>query len=154
MDEEALVERTVRHTRVAAILGVKGDDAKNVPAHTIPALMQKRGIRIVPVNPTITSALGVPSLKSVADLRERVDVLVVFRRSEAISAHADEILAMSPDTRPPVVWMQTGIVNEEAARKLRGAGVEVVMDRCFGVEMSRLGRTPAASHKARLPGSS
>jgi hypothetical protein len=140
IEEEELVERTVRDAKTVAVIGMKGADAPLASAYTIPATMQARGIRVIPVNPAISSALGEPALKSVRDLRERVDVVQIFRRSEYVSAHADEILAMPAELRPKVVWMQSGIVNEEAAAKLRAAGIGVVMDRCFAVEMAHFGR--------------
>lgn len=137
------ISEIVRSARVVAVVGIKGEQDAQAAAHTVPSTMKANGIRIIPINPTIESVFGVPSLKSVGELRESVDVLQVFRRSEALPGVADEVLALPESLRPKTVWMQLGIVNEEAAAKLRAAGIEVVMDRCFAVEMA----------KAKLPSS-
>lgn len=133
----------VRGARVVAVVGIKGDQDAHAAAHSVPAAMQAHGIRIIPINPTIGSALGVPALKSIAELHERVDVLQIFRRAEALPGIADEVLALPPSLCPKTVWMQLGIVSEAAATKLRAAGIEVVMDRCFAVEMAKAKLTSA-----------
>jgi predicted CoA-binding protein len=140
IDEEQLIERTVRDARVVAVIGMKDADDALAPAYTVPAVMKQRGIRVIPVNPTIASALGEPSRAGMGDVRERVDVVQIFRRSELVGPHADEILSLPPELRPTVVWMQTGIADEKSAARLRAAGIGVIMDRCFAVEMSRHGR--------------
>ena len=66
-----------------------------------------------------------------------MDIVNVFRRSEVIEALADEILALPADQRPKTVWMQSGIRNDPAAKKLAQAGIQVVMDACLGVYVSR-----------------
>jgi hypothetical protein len=139
-EEERLVERVVRTAKTVAVIGMKGQDSLHAPAASVPAVMQRRGIRVIPINPTVREALGEKALASVSELSEKVDVVQIFRRPELVAAHADEILAMSPALRPPVVWLQSGIVNDAAAAKLRAAGIEVIQDRCFAVEMTRLGR--------------
>jgi predicted CoA-binding protein len=140
VDEETLARDVVRAAQTVAVVGMKGERTPEAPAHTVPAVMQRRGIRVIPVNPTIDSALGAPSLPSVAALREKVDVIQVFRRSSAVAALADEILAMPAELRPKVVWLQSGIVDENAAAKLRAAGMDVIMDRCFAVDMAKYRR--------------
>ncbi len=137
---ESEVAEIVRGAKVVAVVGMKGDGAPSAPAHSVPARMQARGIRIIPVNPTIDQALGVPALKSLAELAEAPDVIQVFRRPELLGALADEIAALPPSKRPKVVWMQAGIASVPAAEKLEAAGMRVVMDRCFAVDLAKLGR--------------
>ncbi|MGH7680873.1 MAG: CoA-binding protein [Candidatus Eiseniibacteriota bacterium] len=134
--EEELAD-IVRAARVVAVVGAKDGSRADAPAYTIPKWLQSLGIRILPVNPKFTTILGERVYSSVADLPERPDILDVFRRVEFIEALADEVLALPPDRRPPVFWMQTGIRNEAAAKKLTAAGIRVVMDHCLGVLADR-----------------
>lgn len=134
--EEGLAE-IVRSARLVAVVGAKDGSRSDAPAHTIPKWLQSLGIRILPVNPKFTTILGERVYPSVADLPERPDILDVFRRPEFIEPLADEVLALPPEKRPPVFWMQTGIRNEAAAMKLTAAGIRVVMDRCLGVYAER-----------------
>ena len=95
----ALVEREeelaaiVRGMRRIAVLGIQDEDRPDAPAHTIPALLDAMGFEVLGINPTRSHALGRPTLASVAELPAGVDVLDVFRRSAAIPAHTDELLA-------------------------------------------------------------
>ena len=134
---ESRVAEIVRGARAVAVVGMKDERARHAPAFTVPARMQGWGIRVIPVNPTIEASLGERALRGVSELGERVDVIQVFRRADVIDALADEITALPAALRPPVVWMQSGIVNVPAAEKLHNAGIEVVMDRCFAVEAAR-----------------
>lgn len=134
-EEEALAE-IVRNMRSVAVIGMKGEDSA-VPAIEIPRLVQSRGVRVIPVNPAIESSLGEQAYPDLASIPDAFDLVNIFRRSDKVPAHADEILALSEDRRPKVVWMQTGVVSEAAAAKLSVAGIRVVMDRCLGVYASR-----------------
>jgi predicted CoA-binding protein len=131
------VAEIVRHARVVAVVGMKGMEEPFAPAHTVPAQMRRRGIRIIPVNPKMRETLSEHALGSVGELKEPPDIIQVFRKSEHLPGLAAEIVALPPAVRPKVVWMQTGIVNEAAAEKLEAAGIRVVMDRCFGVDMAK-----------------
>jgi uncharacterized protein len=96
--------------------------------------LYKQGYRILPVNPTIEAALGVRAFKSLRDITEHVDVVDIFRRPEDVGPVVEDAIAIGAD----VVWMQLGIVNEEAAARARDAGLKVVMDHCMMVEHRRL----------------
>ena len=134
--EDALAE-IVRAMRTVAVVGMQDEKRADRPAHAIPRMLQERGLTIIPINPTISSALGISALKSVAELDRRVDVVDVFRRADAIPALADEILSLPADRRPGVVWLQSGIRNDAAAEKLAAQGIRVVQDRCLGVYAAR-----------------
>jgi predicted CoA-binding protein len=136
---DAEVATIVRGAKVVAVVGMKGDDAASAPAYSVPARMSQRGIRIIPVNPTLKETLGVPALANLAALTEAPDVIQVFRRPEYLDALATEILALPPSKRPKVVWMQSGIASVPAAERLEAAGMRVVMDRCFGVDLTKYG---------------
>ena len=133
-DELAGIVRTMR---TVAVVGIKGDDRTDEPAHTIPAMLAAQGREVVGINPTIPAALGRPTLAGVESLPAGIDVLDVFRRSDAIPALADQLLALPAERRPRTVWLQTGIRHDEAAERMAAAGMRVVQDRCLGVYAKR-----------------
>lgn len=137
VEDEAGLAEIVRSIGAVAVIGMKGEDQGDSPAFEIPRMMQRRGIRVIPVNPKLASALGALAYPTIAAVPERVDVVDLFRRVSAIPAHAEEIVALPPERRPQVVWMQTGIRHEGAADLLVAAGIDVVQDRCLGVYVSR-----------------
>lgn len=141
-DEERFAASVVCTAKVVAVVGMKDDPA--APAFTVPEAMAARGIRILPVNPKLTCVLGVRAVGALAELAERPDVVQVFRRSDAIPDVGREILALPAALRPDVVWLQSGITHDEAARALRAAGVAVIQDRCFAVDMAK--HRPPPSH--------
>lgn len=130
---DAEIEAVVREARTVAVLGMKDARDPMAPAHQIPRMLRERGIEVIPVNPEIEGFLP-----EVGALTQRVDILDVFRRAENVDAHVDEILAMPAELRPPVVWLQTGIINARAAARLEAAGIRVVMDECLGVWAARV----------------
>jgi hypothetical protein len=123
----------VRVARVVAVLGMKDDSRPWEPAHSIPQVCVEAGMEVIPVNPTIESALGRRALATLADVPVAFDLVDVFRRSERIPGVADEILALPADRRPEVVWLQSGIRHDAAAQRLAEAGIRVVQDACLGV---------------------
>lgn len=133
----------VREARVVAVLGMKDAQRPAEPAYRIPLVLEDRGLRVIGINPKVPAFLP-----DVSKLTERVDILDVFRRAENVDAHVDEILAMPESLRPPVVWLQQGIVNESAAGRLEAHGIRVVMDECLGVWAARVRHRVAASPRA------
>jgi predicted CoA-binding protein len=142
VENEAELVAIARDMSTVAVVGIKDDRDPDAPGFTVPEMMKTMGIRIIGINPTIASALGEPTLRSVADLPAGVDVLDVFRRSDAIPALTDEILALPPDRRPAVIWLQSGIRDDASAARLVKAGFRVVQDHCLGVYSRR-----ARSHR-------
>ncbi len=134
-EEERLIEM-VRAMAAVAVVGMKGENRAGQPAFEIPRRLQQLGIRVIPVNPNLASALGEAAYPDLASLPEPVEFVDVFRRSDAIPELADEILALPPARRPKIVWLQSGIRHDAAAERLAGAGLEVVQDRCLGVYAS------------------
>ncbi len=122
--------------RTVAVLGAHPDPVR--PAHYVPAYLHARGYRILPINPTRVGQemFGQTTVASLTDLSEPVDLVDVFRRSEAVAHHTDEILAMDP--LPRVVWLQLGIRNDAVATALRARGITVVQDRCTLADHRRL----------------
>jgi uncharacterized protein len=108
-------------------------------SHRIAGLLKERGNRIVPVNPHAAGSeiLDERCAPSLAELPERlaVDVVDIFRRADAAGAHVDEAIAIGARA----VWMQLGVIDEDAAERARAAGLDVIMDRCPAIEIRRLG---------------
>jgi predicted CoA-binding protein len=132
-DVRAVLERA----RTVAVLGAHDDPSR--PAHYVPDYMHGVGSRILPVNPALVGKTlwGEPVRASLVELGVTVDVVDVFRRSEAVPAHLDELLAMRP--LPAVVWLQTGIRNDTVAAALVAAGIDVEQDRCMLADHRRMG---------------
>ncbi len=130
----ALLERV----RTVAVLGIKPPEAGG-PAFYVPEYAQRAGLRIIPAPvyfPDVTTILGEPVFRRVAEIGERVDLVDVFRRSVDIPAHVDDLLA----ARPHAVWFQLGIRNDDVAARLAAAGIAVVQDRCLQIELKKRGR--------------
>ncbi len=106
------------------------------PSHGVAAFLARRGYRVIPVNPGQAgqSALGETVRATLAEAG-RVDMVDIFRRSEAAGAVVDEAIALGAK----VVWMQLGVIDEAAAGRARAAGLQVVMNRCPAIEIPRLG---------------
>jgi len=131
------IARIVRETRRIAVLGIKTEAQGNKPAFYVPAYMLGAGYDIVPVPvyyPQVTEILGRKVYRTVSEVPGHVDMVNVFRRPPDIPPHLPDLL----QARPKVVWFQLGIVNDEAARALARAGIQVVQDRCLLVEHRRL----------------
>ena len=137
MDEPSL--RTILATSpTVLVLGIHHDPAR--PAHYVPAYLFEHGYRILGVNPALvgTTLFGEPvraSLADLADLGEPIDLVDVFRRPEALPAHAAELAAVAA----PVIWFQLGIRHDQVAAALIAAGKTVVQDRCTLADHRRFG---------------
>lgn len=138
-DDDDAIRGLLERTRRIAVLGIKTRDASMEPAYYVPAYAQKAGYDIVPVPvyyPDAVEILGQPVYRAVADVTRPVDMVNVFRRSQKIDAHVDDILA----AKPASVWFQLGIRNDRAAETFARAGIDVVQDRCLLVELKSIGR--------------
>ena len=136
VDDSAGIAEILEQTRRIAVLGIKTEGQRGQPAIEIPRYMAESGYEIVPVPvyyPEVTEILGRPVHRRVADIQGDVDLVNVFRRSEDVAAHVDDIIA----ARPRFVWLQTGIRNDTAAEQFARAGIKVVQDRCLMVEHAR-----------------
>ncbi len=111
-----------------AVVGLS--DKPDRTSHMVAAALQARGYRIIPVNPNVTSVLGETCYPSLSDIPEPVHIVDVFRRSEEVVPIAEEAVKIGAN----VFWLQSGIINEEAARIAAEGGLTVVMDRCIKVE--------------------
>jgi predicted CoA-binding protein len=138
MISEEEILQIVRDAKTVAVYGMQDEKKADRPAYLIPAALQARGLKLYPVNPAIQSSLGEKALPALKDLPLKVDILDVFRRSEAIPELAEEIMALPEPIRPKVVWLQSGISHAQAEAKLESAGFKVVSDACLGVYAARV----------------
>jgi predicted CoA-binding protein len=122
----------LRETTTWAVVGCSPDPSRD--SHRIAALLKRRGFRVIPVNPAVGEILGERCFASLADIGEPVDVVDVFRRSSAAGAHVDEAIAIGARG----VWLQLGVIDEEAVGRARAAGMRAVMDRCPAIELPKL----------------
>lgn len=131
------IAELLRGTRRIAVLGMKTEAQAGQPAFYVPEYLHNAGLDIVPIPvyyPDVTEILGKKVYRRVADVPGEIDLVNVFRRSQDVPPHLDDILA----AKPKAVWMQSGIRNEEAAQRLAEAGIRVVQDRCLMVEHRRV----------------
>ena len=125
--------RRIYDLKNIAVVGMSKNEGK--PAHFVPKYLIERGYNVIPVNPTITEVLGRKSYPSIADISEDVDVVDIFRRSEDVPPVVNDAMKKKGIK---VIWMQSGIYNEEAERKAKENGIDVVFNRCMMVEHNRL----------------
>jgi len=129
------IQQTIDHilatTKTIAVVGLSSKTHR--AGYYVPEYMQQHGYKIVPVNPQLDTALGETAYPDLASIPEPVDLVLIFRRSEAVPPFVDQAI----EIEAKAVWMQLGIINEEAAAKAREAGLEVVMDACMLVEHRR-----------------
>jgi predicted CoA-binding protein len=112
--------------KTIAVVGLSNSPLR--PSYGVAAYLQSHGYDIVPVNPTINGALGKKSCPSLTEVTAKVDIVDIFRRSEAVEEVVDQAIARG-DVK--CIWMQEDVVNERAAEKAKQAGIAVVMDRCI-----------------------
>ncbi len=135
--DDASLRALLAATRRIAVLGIKTQTQHDQPAFYVPAYLADAGFDIVPVPvyyPEVSEILGQAVVRSLTAIEGPVDLVNVFRRPADVAAHLDDLLAL----RPRAVWLQSGIRNDEVARSLLAAGIDVVQDRCLMVEHRRL----------------
>jgi uncharacterized protein len=117
-----------------AVVGVSKNEEK--PSHQVPKYLIEHGYNVIPVNPTLSEVLGRKAYPSIADIQERIDIVDVFRKSEDVPAVVDDLLKKKDGIK--VFWMQLGIYNEDAEKKAKENGIDVVYNRCIMEEHKRL----------------
>jgi uncharacterized protein len=131
------VKEVLESAKTIAVLGVSGNASK--PAHYVPQYMFAHGYTVLPVNASLLGQrlFDQPVTATLAELKQPIDIVDMFRRSEFLESHLEDILAMRP--LPKLVWLQLGIRNDDFMARLLEAGIEVVQDRCLLADHKNLG---------------
>lgn len=125
-------EEILNSSRVVAVVGLSPKPDR--PSYTVASYLKERGYRIIPVNPTVKEILGETCYPNLNSIRKPIDVVDIFRRSEEVPVIVEEAIKI----KAKAVWMQEGVINEEAAARAREAGLLVVMDKCMLKEHRKL----------------
>ncbi len=142
-DEE--IREVLSSTKTIALVGASANPQR--ASHAVMHYMLDCGYRVIPVNPNETEILGQKVFASLKDIEERVDMVDIFRTSEAAGPLCDEAIEIGARS----VWLQLGVINEEGAQRAEAAGLKVIMDRCPAIDMPRLGLGPPNPHKPKRP---
>ncbi len=126
------IPELLKSARTIAVVGLSNRRFR--PSYGVSEYMQRAGFRIVPVNPTLAEVLGEKCYPTLDEVPDAIDVVNIFRRSE----YVPEIVEAAIRKGAKAVWMQEGVVHEDAARRARDAGLFVVMDRCILKEHRKL----------------
>jgi predicted CoA-binding protein len=132
MNDDQLMKEILLSAKTIASVGLSSNQQKE--SYGIVSYLKEQGYHIIPVNPTADEILGEKSYPDLESVPEPIDVVQVFRKPEDVPPVVDSAIKAGAK----VVWMQEGIVNEEAAQKARAAGLQVVMDACMRVTHRRL----------------
>jgi predicted CoA-binding protein len=139
------LKELLTNATTVAIVGASSNPDKE--SYGIMRKLQQSGYRVIPVNPRETEILGERAYPSLIDVPERIDIVDVFRRPEDTPAIADEAVTIGAKA----LWLQTGIVNEDAAARATAGGLAVVMDACIGATFSLLRIRKAARSEPSPP---
>ena len=120
--------------KTIAVVGLSSDP--NRPSFGVASYMRRRGYKVIPVNPNETEVFGETAYASLAEVPEPIDLVDIFRRSDAAGKAVDEAIAIGAKA----VWLQEGVIDEAAAGRAHDAGLLVVMDRCWLKDHARNGR--------------
>lgn len=135
MDEKETIRKILKESKTIAVVGLSPEPER--PSHGVASYLKSHGYKIIPVNPTADEVLGEKSYPDLKQVPVKIDVVDIFRRPEFVQQIVEDAIKIGAKS----VWMQEGIVHEEAARKAREAGLLVVMDRCMMKEHARLEKT-------------
>ena len=120
-----VAEKILASAKTIAVVGLSPDPRR--PSHGVARYLQRAGYRIIPVNPNVDEVLGERAYPSLRQIPQPVDVVDVFRRSEFVAPIVDDAIAI----KARAVWLQDGVVDEDAATRARASGLDVVMDDCM-----------------------
>ena len=135
------IEEILTKYKTVVVIGLSRDPSKD--SHSVAAYLQTQGYKIIPVNPTTKEVLGEKSYKTLMDIplqiQKTIEIVDIFRPSEDVPAIVEQAIKLKErNDKPYVIWMQLGIINEQAAAMARAAGLEVVMNRCMRQEHKKL----------------
>jgi uncharacterized protein len=132
------IANLLRNARTIAMVGAS--DRPERPSYGVMQFLQSQGYRVIPVNPPITGehVHGEYIWRELSQIGEPIDIVDIFRRSEFVGPIVDEAIEIGAKA----IWMQLGVIDEDAAARAEAAGLKVVMDRCPKIEFARLGLKP------------
>ncbi len=135
LESDAAIKALLEDVKTIALVGASANPARD--SHGVMAFLLRQGYRVIPVNPGLAGQqlLGEEVVASLSDIRVPIDLVDIFRNSEAAGAVVDEAIAAGAKA----VWMQLGVINPEAAARAEAAGLRVVMNHCPKIEIPRLG---------------
>src|SRR6185437_16876214 len=119
------IAHLLENARTIAVVGLSSNKMR--PSHGVAEYLQRAGYKIIPVNPNEAEVLGERAVARLEDIREKVDIVDIFRRSEFVPEVVESAIAIGAGA----VWMQEGVIHAAAAERARAAGLEVVMDQCI-----------------------
>jgi uncharacterized protein len=125
INDPAAIDKILTESKTIAVVGLSADPAR--PSYGVSRYMQQHGYRIIPVNPNESEVLGEQAYASLSAVPERLDLVDVFRRSAEAGAVVDEAIRLGAKA----VWLQEGVIDNEAAQRALAAGLLVVMDLCI-----------------------
>ncbi len=123
------IQNILRSSRTIAVVGLS--DKPDRDSYQVALYLQSKGYQIIPVNPNVVEILGEKSYSDLKQIPQKIDIVNIFRKKEAVPEIVDEAIAV----KAKVVWMQDGIIHQEAAAKARLQGLSVVMDKCIKKEL-------------------
>ena len=132
MISDADLAKVLKEAKSIAVVGISSNPAR--ASFGVSAWLKRQGFRIIPVNPGETQVHGEKAYASLAEISEPIDIVNIFRRSDQVLPVVEAAIAK----RPKLIFMQEGVVNEEAAKLAEAGGIPVVMDRCILKELARL----------------
>jgi hypothetical protein len=142
------IESILEKYKTIAVVGLSTDPTKY--SHKVAKYMKTNGYRIIPINPLADVILGEKCYKSLLEVPEAIEIVNIFRRAENVPPIVDQAIELKQKLgNPRVIWMQLEIVNEEAAKRARDAGLTVVMDKCIMVEHKRFSRKGTSSNQGK-----
>jgi len=134
--------------KTIAVVGLSKDPAKD--SHKVAKYLKTKGYRIIPINPSADVILGEKCYKSLLDVPETIEIVDIFRPAKDVPPIVDQAIELKRKLgNPRVIWMQLGIVNEEAAKRAKNASLTVVMDKCMMIEHKRLSRKALRAIKGK-----
>lgn len=125
INDPEVIDELLNDVKTIAVVGLSSDATR--ASNSVSRYMQSQGYRIIPVNPAEISVLGEKAYPALEDVPDKVDLVDIFRRSDEAGRHVDEAIRLGVRA----VWLQEGVIDEQAARRAQEAGLAVVMDRCI-----------------------
>ncbi|MFH1784982.1 MAG: CoA-binding protein [Candidatus Micrarchaeota archaeon] len=122
----------LQNSKTIAVVGLS--DKKDRPSFVVASYLLAKGYVIFPVNPNLSDWRGIKAYKSLSEIKEKIDIVDIFRKSEDVLPIVQEAISLNP--KPQTIWMQLSVINEEAAKIARNAGLNVIMDKCIKIEHS------------------